>query len=385
MFNALCHFYAADEFSPKRSKVSGVGPSVVQEKLSADISITAPAAPPPRVESIDPQTVVMEITDVSFQSPLRKKMSLVFAVNPVSQLPYLAVAKPGEAPELVLGDLGPLNITFAGLLPTSRDKPHFQTMLIFYRHNQDDRFNAEPVILTLNEEVVKKQLAAKLGSAYTLNSFLEKQAEMFGLALCSPFQTPGSKSFFVDAYKGSKEGTLYFLPHHILFGYKKPVLLFQSVDIEAITYTSITRLTFNLNLAFASGEKLEFSMIDQDEFNKIDDYIKHREVADKSMSTVLKGKATTKRELREPGALADMVGLEVAADGAEDEDEDDESFHSGMESDSVSEGLSDSEDDSPRKVFTRMEEEEDLGDDHSDEMEEDHDEEDHSDDLGNDP
>ncbi|ODQ77018.1 hypothetical protein BABINDRAFT_10551 [Babjeviella inositovora NRRL Y-12698] len=310
-----------------------------------------------RIDKIDASGIVVELKDISFQSPLRKKMSLVFAVHPASQEPYLAVCKPGEAPELVLNDLSRDNIEFACLLPTSRDKPHLQTLLLFYKHNQDAKFNSEPLILTVNEDILKNQLAEKL-AVLSLNAFLEKQAQMFGFNLTSPFQEKASKAFFVDAYNGSKEGTLYFLPQHILFGYKKPVLLFQSHQIEAITYTSITRLTFNLNVVMTKGEKFEFSMIDQDEFNKIDDYIRHRKVADQSMSTTMKGKSTLKNEVSE------LVTL-VAEAPEGDDDDDDESFHSEMGSDSGSEG-SDSDidsDEEPKQVFSKNVEEEDLSED----------------------
>jgi hypothetical protein len=96
-------------------------------------------------------------------------------------------------------------------------------------------------------------------------------------------------AYHVKAFRGSKEGYLFFLPDGIFFGFKKPLLFFEFAGIESISYTSVLQRTFNLNVAVPVGDgdgeqEFEFSMLDQADFAGIDEYVRRHGLNDKSMA-----------------------------------------------------------------------------------------------------
>ncbi|KAI9716049.1 MAG: hypothetical protein M1828_000516 [Chrysothrix sp. TS-e1954] len=110
----------------------------------------------------------------------------------------------------------------------------------------------------------------------------------------------GEKAHHVKAFRGSKEGYLYFLPSGILFGFKKPLLWFPFTAIESVSYTSILARTFNLNIV-ATGmgddrtkteaDEIEFSMVDQADHGNIDKYVRAHGLNDASLAEQRKAKA----------------------------------------------------------------------------------------------
>ncbi len=80
------------------------------------------------------------------------------------------------------------------------------------------------------------------------------------------------KQFYVQTHNGTKEGYLYLIKNYIVFGMKKPIFV-NLLEIDEISYSSITRLTFSINSKLNDkfeNKKYEFSMIDHDEFSIID-------------------------------------------------------------------------------------------------------------------
>lgn len=189
---------------------------------------------------------------------------------------------------------------------------------------------------------------------------------------------PAERAVHVKAFRGSKDGYLFFLPNGILWGFKKP-LLFMPIDrIRAVSYTSVLQRTFNmvvdLDLSDRAGEdkseEVEFAMIDQEDYAGIDEsWVKRHGLQDRSMAERRKAK----RELAENakgarkgdaangaadanghgggGGDDDMTELEKAQLEAEqlrmdDEDEEDEEdYDPGSEGESEGEGGSSDEDD----------------------------------------
>ena len=104
----------------------------------------------------------------------------------------------------------------------------------------------------------------------------------------------GEKAFHVKAFRGSKEGYLYFLPIGIVFGFKKPLLLIQFHRIDSISYTSVLQRTFNIVVATSDlsveekgghkTEEFEFSMVDQADFVGIDAWVRKHRLNDLSMA-----------------------------------------------------------------------------------------------------
>ncbi|MBE7181851.1 MAG: hypothetical protein INR71_11710 [Terriglobus roseus] len=100
----------------------------------------------------------------------------------------------------------------------------------------------------------------------------------------------GEKAYHVKAFRGSKEGFLFFLPVGILWAFKKPLTFFAFGSIESISYTSVLQRTFNLVIATnpladgEAGQEIEFSMLDQADFAGIDTYVKAHGLNDASLA-----------------------------------------------------------------------------------------------------
>lgn len=247
----------------------------------------------------DESQIIFTIKDASLLSPIRKKLNLILHLSPDTGKPILSLLK-NDKPEISIVDLRN-NIKMATFLPVA-EKQNYIYIFITYESSVGGKYT-EPILMTLNKISLLQQFKES-GLLDSSNEdftkcveYMRKQAILAGFRISDPFfskQSTESESFHVECHRGTKEGTLYFLPDHLIFGFKKPILLFKSVDIEAITYSSITRLTFNVTLTTKDEKKFEFSMIDQNEFAKIDEYVKRKQVKDKSMSEELKAKSKNK-------------------------------------------------------------------------------------------
>ncbi|KAL4900581.1 hypothetical protein BDW74DRAFT_161727 [Aspergillus multicolor] len=165
----------------------------------------------------------------------------------------------------------------------------------------------------------------------------------------------GEKAYHVKAFRGSKEGYLFFLSTGIFFGYKKPLLFFAFENIDSISYTSVLQRTFNLNVvarAIGSDETQEFelSMIDQADFSGIDSYIKTHGLQDASLAEARRAKRYNingaKTEENAEADAQDAEGeLQKAQRELEDqEDEEEEDYDPGSEGESEGSGSSSEED-----------------------------------------
>lgn len=315
-------------------------------------------------EGIDRSSVIFGLNDVSVLSPLRKKLNLALHLSRKDRNPTLSLLRDGKQ-ELSISNLGS-NIAMAVFLPVA-EKMSNVYLFITYTKSVDDRYG-DPILIALNKESVLQQfkqngiIEKETGEFTKCIEYMRKQAILAGFRITDPFFTNSSQqspSFHVECHRGTKEGTLYFLPEHLIFGFKKPILVFQSSDIESITYTSITRLTFNVTLVTKEDEKFEFSMIDQTEYNKIDDYVKRKQVTDKSMSEELKAKSNYKNQQAAQGETSEHSALKEAAQlveggndggnlnagefGSDDDEENDANFEAESGSSDGSDDESDEE------------------------------------------
>lgn len=180
---------------------------------------------------------------------------------------------------------------------------------------------------------------------------------------------PNEAAVHVKAFRGSKDGFLFFLPTGILWGFKKPILFLPLDRIVAVSYTNVLRTTFNMVVEMETSDgngsiekEIEFGMIDQEDYQGIDEtYVRRHGLADRSMAEQRKAK----RELVEnskkssgendaeesTGAAAEtMTELERAQREAEqrlqdEEDELEEDYDPGSDGESEGEGSSSAEDD----------------------------------------
>lgn len=309
-----------------------------------------------RQSIIAQDNIIFKLKEISVLSPLRKKLNLVLHLSHIDNKPVLSLEKDSKI-ELSISNLR-TNIKMATFLPVS-EKPNLMYLFIKYdkaiETNNGEKLHSDPILITLTKDHILQQfhktgvLDISITDFNACIDYMRKQAILTGFRISNPFVTNVGneeivQSFFVNCHRGTKEGSLYFLPDNILFGFRKPILLFDSSDIESITYSSITRLTFNVTLITKEGEKFEFSMIDQSEYTKIDQYVKRKQVIDKSMSEELKAKSKSKNPEGSsedgPGALQEAaqqmemegpVDLNGADLDSEDNEENDGNFEAGSD------------------------------------------------------
>lgn len=308
------------------------------------------------IEKIEGTNIMLQLPDLSIQSPFRKRLNLVFGAVKNEKRAYMALTKSMDVkPELVLRSLTDQNINFAAVLNVS-EKKSLRYLLVDYKVNEGNVYKNDPILVQFNNDLLQEQFGSILGEK-TFVQYLTTQLALVDFKIHDCTKESNENIFSVIAYKGSKEGYLYFLPNHVIFGFKKPIFIFNSKDIESITYTSITRLTFNINLDVnVNGitEKYEFSMIDQKEFENIDKYVKTKDVRDNSMADEHKAQKQLKNNTEIPGDLAEAAKLIPGGDQIiqdantvddDDDDEEDDNYQIGDSDDDHSDNSGDEVDD----------------------------------------
>ncbi len=218
---------------------------------------------------------------------------------------------------------------------------------------------------------------------------------------------PKEPAVHVRAFRGSKDGYLFFLENGILWGFKKPLLFIPLDRIAAISYTSVLQRTFNMVVEVFTGgkkedgnaigngnegeeetEELEFSMLDQEDYAGINEtYVARHGLQDRSLADQRKAKRQLLENAKGAGSKkggADGDNEDNAnghADGLDDdglteigraqreaeqllqdeEDEDEEDYDPGSEGESEGSGTSSEDDD----------DDDDDGDEEDDEVDED--------------
>ncbi|CCF56209.1 hypothetical protein KAFR_0A07750 [Kazachstania africana CBS 2517] len=316
-----------------------------RKQVKSSTSINGKHGEQDKVEESD---IILKLDNVSVLSPLRRKLSLALHLSSTTKKPVLSLLKEDHSIEFSITDLKS-SINMASFLPVP-EKQGIMYLFVSYKQSNNPKYT-EPLLITLNKESTLQQFV-NLGIVSSDEKdfkkcvdYLRKQAIITGFRINDPFASE-SNAFHVDCHRSTKEGVLYFLSDHIIFGFRKPILLFNSSDIESITYSSITRLTFNVTLITKTNEKYEFSMIDQNEYGKIDEYAKKREVIDKSMSDELKAKKMNQSHNEGQSALkeaSEQIEVNINNIPMDSDDENDENFEGESE---LSDGSDDSDEDS---------------------------------------
>ena len=262
------------------------------------------------VDAFAPSTLVT-IREISFQSPLRKKLNLIFTQS------GLEAHSPAKQ-ELSI-PLKQIDHVICVVAPDKTTKT-WNFVVIFKANTSSD-----PWVFGLPDTVAKTVVGGNsfhLGAAESYKSVFSTAFKQFfgqtvvepsSLQFASPIPVPGrpnDTAFHVIAHRGAKEGFLYFLETGILYGFRKPVLFFPLATIREVTFTNILQRTFNLVVSIednVQGE--EFGMIDQAVFSGIQGYTVKHGIQDASLSEQRKAKkvAKTNRETDEPGELVKAV------------------------------------------------------------------------------
>ncbi|CAK7220131.1 hypothetical protein SBRCBS47491_004085 [Sporothrix bragantina] len=207
------------------------------------------------------------------------------------------------------------------------------------------------------------------------NVIVAADPKVFHSAARQPFR-PNEKAVHVRAFRGSKDGYLFFLPTGILWGFKKPLLFLPLDRIVAVSYTNVLQRTFNIVVEVDVGggatggenddgnEEIEFGMLDQEDYNGISEmYVQRHRLQDRSMAERRKAKRELVENARGEKAGAGANGANGdGADGVQEddgltelqraeqqlqdeEDEDEEDYDPGSDGDSDGSGSSSEEED----------------------------------------
>ncbi|KAI9888563.1 MAG: hypothetical protein M1814_006804 [Vezdaea aestivalis] len=301
----------------------------------------------------DDSTLVLSIPDVSFVLPQRKKYALELLANGV---------RGRNAGGLVEVGIQWKDIAYIILTPQpDKATPSFYLTILPSSSGKSRVSAGDAIVLSLPDAVPKSINPSS--AANTIDTFITLLPRVISpykpvtAADTSTFKSaapqPGRKgpALHAKAFRGSKEGSLFFLDSGILWGFKKPLFFAPLDEILGVAYTSILQRTFNLVVTIPKSsaendgevEEVEFSMIDQIDFPSISGFIADRNVQDGSLAASRRAKASNINPPTEGIDENETTELERAQreiEAAEDdaEDEEEEDYDPGSEGESEGEG-----------------------------------------------
>ena len=358
------------------------------------------------------ESLLLEIKDISVSVPQRKKFDLCFTAQHLYARPPNATA---PAPGMIYAWR---DIEYAFCLPVP-EKTQVQYNYVLFPADTclaSVAKNAappetEPLVFTIPAGAPKPGsiggpnagAAAAVSDSYSslfnwaINKCLQAGSRGTQIVAADPDKfhsvlkqshRPKEKAVHVKAFRGSKDGFLFFLENGILWGFKKPLLFMPLNRIAAVSYTSVLQRTFNMVVEVFTNEggdpeateELEFAMIDQEDYAGInEDYVMRKRLQDRSMADQRKAKLELAENAKAAGAgaggdadvKAEDEGLTEMEKAAkleqqlqDEEDEDEEDYDPGSDDESDGSGGTSSDDD---------EDDEDDEDDGEDDGEEDDD------------
>ena len=266
-------------------------------------------------------SVPLTIRDLSFQTPLRKKLNVIFTQN------ELQAHSPAKQ-ELSI----PLSKVQHVICVAAPDKTAKTWNFVVIDNESVDAWVFGVPDTPAKTAVADKSLGLDTSQSYKallIEAFKRfckvTVAEPSRSEFASPIPLPGrpkETAYHAIAHRGAKEGYLYFLSTGILYGFKKPIMFFPLSSIREVTFTNVLQRTFNLVVSTEENvEGEEFAMIDQVMFAGIQAYTEKHRIQDASMSEQWKAKKVGKQDAEESGQL-DKAFREYEAE----HDDDDEDF-----------------------------------------------------------
>ncbi|KAG7120366.1 Histone chaperone like protein [Verticillium longisporum] len=327
----------------------------------------AGSVPASAAEAAVDEPVQLEIKEISVSVPQRKKFELCFTDNHLyARVPGTTTPAAGIA--YAWGD-----IEYAFYLPIPEKTQVQHNYIIFPRgaclpsKTETAIPTAEPLVFTVPASAPKQGtiLGPKASSAaavsdtyrslfdWALTTHLRAASNPINIVSADPAKfhsmvrqphRPNEKAVHVKAFRGSKDGYLFFLPTGILWGFKKPLLFIPLERISSLSYTSVLQRTFNIVVEAFTGEgdateELEFAMLDQEDYQGIDESYAGKKAAGAGDVAPEAGADTDGRtELEKAQAEAELQLQD-------EEDEDEEDYDPGSEGESEGSGVSSDEDD----------------------------------------
>ncbi|KAL9604936.1 MAG: hypothetical protein Q9219_000124 [cf. Caloplaca sp. 3 TL-2023] len=309
---------------------------------------------------------VDSIAEISFSVPQRKKLRLELGKN----VDGGAIRATNPATQEVEFAIPWSEVEHCVCLPVPEKAQPQYNYCVFSRTSDEQILftvpghKIKPENIT-SESVIDPEESYKITVTRMLNKRLKTKVlepdEKEFVSQVAQAHRKGERAVHVKAFKGTKDGYLFFLPTGILWGFKKPLSFFPFHAITSISYTSVLQRTFNLNISILSpttssssqeeannnnnSHEFEFSMIDQADFAGIDAYVKRHGLQDASMAEQRRAKKSNvngvsgNAEGGEEGGELEKAQREVE----EEEDEEDENFDPGSEGESEGSGSSSEE------------------------------------------
>ncbi|RGP65699.1 hypothetical protein FLONG3_9092 [Fusarium longipes] len=358
------------------------------KKRRVDVQQTNGAAngtkPPVKVQTnAADESVLLEIKEISVSVPQRKKFELCFTDG------HIYARAPNTTAPIPAITYAWSDIEYVFYLPVPEKNQIQHNYVLFPRGtclpSKTNPPTEEPLVFTVPATAPKQGTiggpdaasAAAVSDNYKslFHWALNRHLKPIGIDITASnpnkFQSmvrqphrPSEKAVHVKAFRGSKDGYLFFLENGILWGFKKPLMFIPLNRIAATSYTNILQRTFNIAVEVFAGEgdateEIEFSMIDQEDYGGIDDYIKNHRLQDRSMAEQRKAKLEL-AENRGPkkngeegdeaaaggGDISELAKAQLDAEQAlqDEEDEDEEDYDPGSDADSDGSGESDDDD-----------------------------------------
>ncbi|KAI1110168.1 hypothetical protein F5Y14DRAFT_371020 [Nemania sp. NC0429] len=343
-------------------------------------------------DDVAKEDVLLEIKDISVSIPQRKKFDLCFTAG------HLYARAPGTKGPLPGIILPWKSIEYAFFLPVPEKSQVLHNYVLFpknsYFPSQAATPTVDPLVFTVPATAPKPgsiggpnaNAASAVSDAYptlfhwAINKCLQAGGNRVQVVAADPSKfhsvlrqphRPKEPAVHVKAFRGSKDGFLFFLENGILWGFKKPLMFLPLDKIAAISYTSVLQRTFNMVVEIfteeggdeEATEEIEFAMLDHEDYDGINEnYVARHKLQDRSLADQRKaklqlienskGKKGAGEEQEGDGSAgADEMSelqraqLEAEQQLQDEEDEDEEDYDPGSEGESEGSGTSSDEDD----------------------------------------
>ncbi|KAI2632130.1 Rtt106-domain-containing protein [Hypoxylon sp. NC1633] len=344
------------------------------------------------VEDVSAENVLLIIKDISVSIPQRKKYELYFTPK------HLYASVPGTSTPVSGIVYAWSDIQYAFYLPVP-EKAQVQHNYVLFPRNSYSMSRSgtpieDPLVFTVSAGAPKPgsigganaAAAAAVSDSYNdlfhwaLSKCLQAAGNNVQITAADPSKfrskvrqphRPKEPAVHVKAFRGSKDGYLFFLENGILWGFKKPLMFMPLDKIAAISYTNVLQRTFNMVVELFTGEdgddateEIEFAMLDQEDYGEINgNYVARHRLQDRSMADQrkakrelaenAKGKKGADGEGEDANGHADEDGLtelerahmEAEQQLQDEEDEDEEDYDPGSDGESEGSGISSDDDD----------------------------------------
>ena len=342
------------------------------------------------------ESILLEIKEISVSVPQRKKFDLCFTAQ------HLYARLPNTTAPVAGMIYAWKDIEYAFYIPVP-EKTQVQHNYVLFPPNSclsslsknSTPSETEPLVFTVSAGAPKPgaidgpnaSAASAVSDSYStlfhwaINKCLQAGSKGVHIVEADPAKfhslvkqshRPKEKAVHVKAFRGSKDGYLFFLENGILWGFKKPLMFIPLDRIAAISYTSVLQRTFNMVVEIFTNEggdteateEVEFAMIDQEDYGGISEkYVIKNGLQDRSMADQRKAKLQLAENAK--GGKKGAEGAEGEANGGaeddglteleraakleqqlqDDEDEKEEDYDPGSDADSDGSGESSEDDD----------------------------------------